>query len=1685
MDCNERMAPPHEETHKRQERLFRSPQMRESHERFFRPVSFFIAALLFLVSTSRVLATLDANTNGMSDVWEQMHGGMGMDPNADPDGDGFPNILESIAGTDPHNAKSYPEVSGVTMSGTNLMMTTPCLPGKLYQLQSHGMGGSTGWTNETSVLAQPGMTNVSFPAPANLSGKFFRVVISDVDSDGDGLNDWEEYQLGLDPKDAFSNGHLDGNGQLISDYQFALSGMATQNVVTITASDATTVQPDAGNSPTDLGEFTVTRTGFGLDMITVNIGAGGPGVGFAVPGVDYLNNLPILVTLPAGTLSKTILVTPMANANRQTPVIAQLNLLSGANYSVGAENSANVVIYPSPTAAGVGLTGRYYSNASTNYSSSTNFNSANLFLTRVDPAIDFNWTNGTSPNLSNGVYSVRWTGQIEPEYSETYFFDVSSDDGVKLWVNDQLLIDKWQSQGLTDWTNAIALQANMHYDIKLEYLQSGGKAQAHLSWYSASQPKQIIPAERMYPTNSVNNGSNAPAVVTSSLTAVGFVGQAFSFTVTAANTPLRFTATNLPPGLAFNTTNGAITGVPLLAGNYSIPLTASNAVGVGASLLDIVIYDTGSSVVREVWTNAPGVNISDIPLSTLANWTTWVGGLEGITDFGDNYAERVRGYFTAPATGNYYFWIAGSDSAQLWISNDGEAVNKVLRAWVTPTNNPTAPGHNGTSPRQWNLQASQRSGWLSLVGGQKYYVEVLHKAGANSGDNWSVGWLQDPTGTNTTPAGVTPSYLLSRYYPPPLVNIPGTLYSANMLALPGINSDAVGSASLRLSSDGTKAILNYSVNNLAGSHVDHIYSDQYLNYPPTLLFDIAAATPQLDGSYVWTIAPAGPLSKSDILEILAENKCSIVIQTAANPAGEIGGHFTPADGSQTFTPPPAPPTWTDDSSNPNAAARFLTQATFGASEAAIASVESLGYNNWISNQFTLPVTHYLPVVFANQSADPTDPFPSSDWFNAWWENSVTAPDQLRQRVAFALSEIMVASEKSTLQNHADALGYYYDTLADHAFGNFRDLLKAVTLTPAMGLYLNMQGNQKGSIITGTHANENYAREINQLFSVGLNRLWPDGTLILDSQGNLVPTYDQSVVSGFAQAFTGWNYYQANQANGRLPTKFNPPVNYTNVMVLVPLYHDLNAKQVLDNVVLPPALGSAGNSGLTNFDYYCSQDLEEALDSIFYNQNVGPFICRQLIQRLVTSNPSRGYVYRVAQVFNDNGNGVRGDMTAVVRAILLDSEARSANMISSPTFGKQREPVLRVTAVARAFPAPSSMTGSYVQAGTQTNFITTTQPHRLNNGDVVALSFTDASGQPPPPNQNYTATVTGPTTFTVVTPNVSTGTYSENTNVITVNISGHGLSAGNTAYLTFTSGGATSAPYMVVSVISSSSFTVATADATVRSGNCMLSKITASGFSQSGTNVTVSCPTPHGLNTNDLVLALFTTGKPTAGLYTVKTVPDATHFTLVATNSANQNQSSFNIYPQAPPPFNRSGSVTVQWSTWSVGATDTGSTYNLQQSPLSSPTVFNFFFPNFQFPGALASAGMTTPEFQLTSDTSVALQMNYLEGGILSDANNTNGLTSFNNGNGAMVLDIGPWLSANYTSSPNVPTLVDSLNTLLLAGQLSPAAKGNIVNYVTNTVNFPFSSPPSQKQMRDRVRAVVHLITVSPDFTIQK
>ncbi len=481
---------------------------------------------------------IDLNHNGMSDIWEWIYNAYGISPTTDPDGDSFNNLQESIADTDPFNPSSFPYIPTFTNSSSNFSVTFPCVVGKLYQLQGLTAIGATNWVVETSAVARSG-TNLTLTVPTNTMAKFYRLAISDAYTSGTPLSDWEAYQLGLDPFNPYSNGGQDANGNPLSDYDYVTNMLASENVITIAANDAAATEPDPGQNSTLTGQFTITRGGFALDAITVNLALGGPGAGFATPEVDY-QSLPTSVYLGVGVSSQTITLTPLANTNLLAPVLAQLQLLPGVNYTVGLESNASVVIYPSPTPSGLGLLGQYYTNSSAIYTNSANFNPSNLFLTRVDPEINFRWSNGMSPNLSNGLYSVRWTGQVQPQFSELYFFDVRSDDGCKLWVNGQLLIDRWRVQGATDWTNAIALQAGVRYDIQLDYFQDGGSASAQLYWYSADQSKQIIPTTSLYPSNSAGTGgSNAPPAVTSALSAVAFLGQPFTFTVTGANTAAR------------------------------------------------------------------------------------------------------------------------------------------------------------------------------------------------------------------------------------------------------------------------------------------------------------------------------------------------------------------------------------------------------------------------------------------------------------------------------------------------------------------------------------------------------------------------------------------------------------------------------------------------------------------------------------------------------------------------------------------------------------------------------------------------------------------------------------------------------------------------------------------------------------------------------------------------------------------------------------------------------------------------------------------------------------------------------------------------------------------------------------------------------------------------------------------
>ena len=279
---------------------------------------------------------VDLNGNGMSDIWEWVYNAYGINPNGDPDGDGFQIYKRRLQAQIRSISILILTSSTAFSSPTNFSVTMPCALGKLYQLQSITNLSSTNWVVETNVEAVSG-ANVTLTVPTSAVMKFYRVAISDVDSDGSGLmNDWEKYQLGLNPTNAWSNGQQDANGNALSDYAYVTNLLASQNVITIATTDPTATQPDPGQNSTAAGQFTVTRSGFPLDAITVNLGLGGPGTGFATAGLDF-GYLPASVTLPVEASSTTVTLTPLANTNLQTPVIAQLQLLPGANYTVGAQ----------------------------------------------------------------------------------------------------------------------------------------------------------------------------------------------------------------------------------------------------------------------------------------------------------------------------------------------------------------------------------------------------------------------------------------------------------------------------------------------------------------------------------------------------------------------------------------------------------------------------------------------------------------------------------------------------------------------------------------------------------------------------------------------------------------------------------------------------------------------------------------------------------------------------------------------------------------------------------------------------------------------------------------------------------------------------------------------------------------------------------------------------------------------------------------------------------------------------------------------------------------------------------------------------------------------------------------------------------------------------------------------------
>ncbi|HEY1759163.1 MAG TPA: DUF1800 domain-containing protein [Bryobacteraceae bacterium] len=364
------------------------------------------------------------------------------------------------------------------------------------------------------------------------------------------------------------------------------------------------------------------------------------------------------------------------------------------------------------------------------------------------------------------------------------------------------------------------------------------------------------------------------------------------------------------------------------------------------------------------------------------------------------------------------------------------------------------------------------------------------------------------------------------------------------------------------------------------------------------------------------------------------------------------------------------------------AARFLDQATWGPTPASIAQFQQMGMVNWLAAQFALNTSDLPDQAILNSAGNSNNNLAPVQ--SVFFTNTVTEQDQLRQRVAFILSQIWVVSA-TTGVSPAYAYPPYWRIFRDNAFGNYRDIIKAVTLSPAMGRYLNMANNNKANAAAGTSPNENYGRELMQLFTLGLTQLNLNGSPVVDGNGNPVPTYSQADVTNMAKLLTGWTYPTAPNAKA----KTNNPAYYFGQMFAVAAEHDTTSKAIFGNITIP-----AGQTA--------AEDLESLLDALMAQPTLAPFVCQQLIQHLVTSNPSPAYVQRIATVFENDGAGVKGNLQAVITAILTDEEARAGDGSQSAitaNFGHLREPILLMGNLLRGLNATVATTNGVANNAT--------------------------------------------------------------------------------------------------------------------------------------------------------------------------------------------------------------------------------------------------------------------------------------------------------------------------------------------------------------------------------------------------
>ncbi len=1607
------------------------------------------------VATNTTFMGVDTNSNRLSDVYESLYSGSAtaINPHADDDKDGVTNEDEAAAGTSFRDNKEVFGVASVSSTETTVTGRWNTKAGKLYQLQASS-GLNQTWVNEGAEIPGTG-AQVAATCPANGSRMFLRVVVKDHDSDGDGATDWEEIQAGTNP----TNWDTDGDGR---NDKILVQGLATapSSVVNVTASR--TWMHEGTSRP---GQFLISRRS-GLAPLTVGISLGGT----ATPGSDYTASRTASVTLPAGAVSAVVDLTVMADQVLEEAETVTLALQPGSGYTLGSSSSATVTIVSQ------GLIGEYFNNASGTYvdlPGADTVNFTGLAFTRRDAKIDFDWLGvAPAPVVDDDNWTARWQGFVIPRYSEIYQLHTIAHRGVKIYcspmpitgTSGQLRINQWS----TDTTNlalkysgnmvtgSLPMVAGQPYYIRVDCRDSTtlpANSNIKVMWSSPTQSEEVIPSTHLTSEGFIGT---AP-IISSSLVSIGITGAPFSYRITGSNTPTTFFADGLPNGLTVDPATGIISGVISgQAGLYFPTIRAANGGGADVKNMTLLVIGTDGVIDRQVWTSGfTGTGVAGVPTASAPTVSGTLTTTAVPSNTGDNFGDKVYGLLTAPFSGNYQFFVAADENVELHVSSNADPVNVLKRSYVRNAAGAVPAGNFTTVPTQQSLN-------VKLKAGDQYYFEAVRREGSGS-DHLSIAWKKP----GDTAPEVIPSYALSRYQDASEA-ASGTLYIANMTPQNGAATLGSGSALLSLSQDKTEAVLSFTFNNLTGPITSmHVHDSRDIPGPTgAIIFDIDDAEPDAQGNRVWDIIATGTHTTADVVAAIEGGSAYINLHTNNFPTGEISGFFRKVNGARKFTPPPAAPAAelalpADITARRKDIARFLQQATFGARHDrdgvapwdpdSIEAVEALGYAGWIDAQLAISkgpdpeqmTTQILPP--RNIYREPTAALrrmwnnppitlyngagPMATWVKnyyekfplggvitaggpnesadqiwaAWWAVAPNAADQLRHRVAFALTQIFVVSEEGELDEQTRAMVHYNDLLYYYGLGNFRTLIEKVSLNPAMGRYLDMLNNKKPNPATGYIPNENYAREIKQLFSIGLRRLHPDGSLALDANYSPVDTYGQEEVVGLAHALTGW--IQPGSGN-----------DYVRPMTTRASDHDIGEKLLLNNTVLP-AVTTATTAGM-------NQVFADTHELIFQHPNTAPFIVRQLIQRMVSANPSPGYIYRTARVFDDNGSGVRGDMAAVVKAILLDPEARNASYRTDVTKGKLKEPVLRATQLLRATQGFSygevnygsvNMLGAVTASpnaavdlsvalplkdfsvvGTTTLFpgnvvILTGQNPTAENGTYIFQAagqpltlWTDTANQPP----DYANRVTFSTDTTNLTLPV----------VRYPAIEGVLISNGNRLLIRNQVNPAENGVYVAADV----TLPLVRWDKLDEPAEFAGARVTVSAYRD-----------------------------PTTLAYSAKTFGQTATVTTVGTDPVVWADSS------------RTSSGAVAWHLGSTG----GGSFN--QTPLRAPTVFNFFEPDYVFLEDTGRAGLYSPEFQITSETSVVTTANWfntlaLPNNSSAAAHSTGQGTSYSTAIGRDVkLDYTPFLSHAEEGG----MLVDRLSNLLLPGQLTPALRTVLANYI--------------------------------------